>query len=94
MVKPLGYYTSVMPNDDSLLDEMQSAWGSTFEVLNNCQRCWMIQMLASKLQEEFYEDHDLDGDVEEMTERFDELSTGQKMGLIDALIHQIVVKTM
>lgn len=89
MTRPLGFYTSVMPSDGSLLDEMQACWGSTFEALNNCQRCWMIHRLSDELQAEFYEDHDRDSEVEEMMLRIDELPTAQKIGLIEALINQV-----
>ena len=46
MSKPLGYFTSAMPNDGSLLDEMQEIWGSTFSALNDAHRYWMIMELA------------------------------------------------
>jgi len=90
MTKPLGYY--VATNSTPLLQEMESAWGSTFDALNNCQRLWMVQLMADHLYNspDIYEDHELDDEVFELTERVDaELSTSQRIALIEALIAQV-----
>jgi hypothetical protein len=81
-----------MPGDTGLLADMQESWGSTFESLNNAQRLWMIQEIGLTL---FQNDPDSlldsprDAELEEVKERFDELSRGQLLGLLDALVAQV-----
>ncbi len=93
MTKPIGYFCSgTMPGDTGLLADMQESWGSTFESLNNAQRLWMIQEIGLTL---FQNDPDSlldsprDAELEEVKERFDELSRGQLLGLLDALVAQV-----
>jgi hypothetical protein len=93
MTKPLGYFCSgTMPGDTGLLADMQESWGSTFEVLNNAQRLWMVQLIGLAL---FQNDPDStldsprDSEIEEVTERFDELSRSDLLGLLDALVAQL-----
>ena len=90
MSKPLGYFTSAMPNDGSLLDEMQEIWGSTFSALNDAHRYWMIMELAKDLNgEEAQPESERDSEVVCALERRSELSRGDKIGLMEALINQI-----
>ena len=90
MSKPLGYFTSAMPNDGSLLDEMQEIWGSTFSALNNAQRLFMIVELAKDLNcDEEQPESERDSEVVCAMERREELSIHDKIGLMEALINQI-----
>jgi hypothetical protein len=86
-MKPIGYYTNYTPGDDGLLAEMQEVWGAQFQKLNHTERLWMIVKLAEDVCAE--EDDDIRESVEEAMERMDELSRGDKLGLIDALINQV-----
>lgn len=87
MVKPIGYYSSYTPGDQGLLAEMQDAWGAQFQELNNCERLWMIVKLAEELCAT--EENDIRVSVEEAMERMDELQSGDKLGLIEALVNQV-----
>lgn len=92
MSKFLGYYCGKFPSEDGLLADMVESWGGTFEKLNNAQRLWILKNTAENL---FYKDpnseQDLPNDyqVEEALERLDELSDGDKLGLIEALTAQL-----
>ena len=89
-MKPLGYFTSAMPNDGSLLDEMQETWGSTFTALNNAHRLYMIIELAKDLNcDEDQTESERDNEVVAAMERRQELSSSDKIGLMEALINQI-----
>ncbi|MBN3925636.1 hypothetical protein [Nostoc sp. NMS4] len=93
MTKPIGYFCSgTMPGDTGLLADMQESWGSTFEAINNAQRLWMIQQISSTLSQNYLEsnlDSPRDSEVKEVAERLDELSPGQLLGLLDALVAQV-----
>ncbi|NEU77038.1 hypothetical protein PI95_032210 [Hassallia byssoidea VB512170] len=91
MSKPIGYFTGTMPGDGSLLDDMQQAWGSTFEVLNNSERLWLLSSVTGMMTADTTEDynpHEV-SDLTSATERFDELSFYEQVALAEALIHQI-----
>ncbi|NEQ27818.1 MAG: hypothetical protein F6K28_54240 [Microcoleus sp. SIO2G3] len=88
MSRPIGYYTSFDPvANEGLLAEMVVAWGAQFQELNNAERLWMITKLAEDVCAEVEED--IDESVEQAMERMDELSVGNKLGLILALINQV-----
>ncbi|UKP01455.1 hypothetical protein [Nostoc sp. UHCC 0870] len=87
MTKPIGYYTSYTPGEEGLLADMQEEWGATFESLNNCERLWMIVKLAEDLCAE--NENDIRSSVEDAMERMDELPSGDKVGLIEALVNQV-----
>jgi hypothetical protein len=94
MNKPLGYYTSYTPGDDTLLEKMQEAWGSKFEALSNVERAWMIQQIAENLCADFcgqVEDDSVSQGVERVIERIhnDELTIGDQLRLIESLVNQI-----
>lgn len=79
-------------NTSSLLDEMKQIWGETFEQLNNSERLWLLSSLTGTMTAEAspcYDPHKVDGCVTPATERFDELSFHQQLGLAEALINQI-----
>ena len=97
MSHPIGYYTSFDPianvsaalpaGAEGLLAEMQQAWGAQFQELNNAERLWMIVQLAEDVCAEVEED--IHESVEQAMERMDELSVGDRLGLILALINQV-----
>jgi len=81
-----------MPGDTGLLADMQESWGSTFEAINNAQRLWMIEQISSTLSQNYPEsnlDSPRDSEIKEVAERLDELSPGQLLGLLDALVAQV-----
>jgi hypothetical protein len=91
-MKPIGYYTSYTPGEESLLAEMQEAWGAQFQKLNNAQRLWFIRALAEDLFEEepgSDAEHKHDDEVAEAIERFSELTSADKVGLMEATVQQL-----
>jgi hypothetical protein len=93
MTKPIGYFCSgAMPGDTGLIADMQSSWGSTFEALNNAQRLWIVQQVSQALflaDSQHSEDRQYDDEVEEVTERLDELNRYELLSLLEALVSQI-----
>ena len=93
MTKPIGYFCSgAMPQDEGLIADMQSSWGSTFEVLNNAQRLWMLQSVGLNLfnaDQNSTVNSEHDDEIEEAIERFDELSESDLLGLLEALVGQL-----
>lgn len=86
-MKTIGYYTSYTPGDGGLLAEMQEAWGAQFQKLNHTERLWMMAKLTDDIG--VSEDGDIRASVEEAMRRLGELSHGDKLGLMDALINQL-----
>lgn len=93
MTKPIGYYCSgTMPGDRGLLADMQESWGSTFGSLNNAQRLWLIQQIGWSLFQDDPDSHldsPRDAELEEVKERFEELSRSDLLGLLEALVAQV-----
>ena len=81
-----------MPGDTGLLADMQESWGSTFEALNNAQRLWIIEQVSWSLFENEPDSHldsPRDAELQEVKERFEELSRSDLLGLLEALIAQV-----
>ena len=89
MNKPLGYYTNYTPGDEGLLAEMQETFGAQLQALNNSQRFWMIIRLAESFSDENETENEHNSDVENSIERFDELTEGDRIGLMSALVAQV-----
>ena len=93
MTKPIGFFCSgAMPGDTGLIAEMQDAWGSTFAALNNAQRLWIIHQTGLHLflaDPEHSQDREHDDEVEDVTERLNELSHSELLGLLEALVSQV-----
>ena len=93
MTKPIGYFCSgAMPGDTGLIADMQESWGSTFEALNNAQRLWIIQLVGQTLFQadpNSVLDSPHDEEIEEATERLEELSRYELLSLLEALVSQI-----
>ena len=49
MSKPLGYYTSYTPDEDSLLEKLQKQYGSAFEKISKREKLSILMILASNL---------------------------------------------
>lgn len=88
MSKPLGYYTSHTPGDNSLFDLLQEKYGATLEKITKREKLSILMILASNLS------HHLEGgvrgeiyaDAREMTEK---LSLSDQAGIMEAIISQI-----
>ena len=93
MTKPIGYFCSgSMPGDTGLIADMQESWGSTFEALNNAQRLWIIHQVGLHLfmsDPEHSQDREHDHEVEEVTERLDELNRYELLALLEAVVNQV-----
>ncbi|MEH2316178.1 hypothetical protein [Nostoc sp.] len=46
MSKPIGHFTSYTPNDGSLLDSLQEEYGSTFELITEREKLFLISAIA------------------------------------------------
>lgn len=92
MSKPLGYYTSHTPGTDSLLNDMEESFGSYFESLNETELLLMLNQLS-----QFLFTDNADGEVGSLCELAlnraeNELSVGDKLGLIQFLVARIKTK--
>ncbi|MEH1786374.1 MAG: hypothetical protein V7L23_12505 [Nostoc sp.] len=52
MTKPIGYFTSYTLNDGSLLESLQSEYGSTFELMTEREKLFLIFAIAAQLCDE------------------------------------------
>lgn len=88
MSKPLGYYTSFNPGDQSLLEKLQEEYGSTFEKITKREKLSILMILASNLANET--DGGVRGEIytiaREMTKQ---LSPSDQAGIMEAIMHQI-----
>jgi hypothetical protein len=91
MSKPLGYYTNYTPGDGGLLGEMEEAWGSYFQSLNNSERIWMLSCLTGTMCADATDNYDpyQVRDLTDATERFHELSYSDQLGLATAILDQL-----
>ncbi len=88
MSKPLGYYTSHTPGDNSPLDLLKEHYGETFEKITKREKLSILMILASNLSQH------LEGGVRgeiyaaarEMTEK---LPLCDQAGIMEAIISQI-----
>jgi hypothetical protein len=88
MSKPLGYYTAYTPGDNSLLEKLESEYGSCFEKMSKREKLSILMILASNLG------NHLDGGVRgeiyavarEMTVQ---LSLSDQAGIMEAIISQV-----
>ncbi|MEH2210838.1 hypothetical protein [Nostoc sp.] len=88
MSKPIGYFTSYTINDGSLLESLQEQYGTTFELITQREKFFLISALAAQLcdqapgrcRDEIY----VVGDQANSS-----LPVGDREGLIEALINQV-----
>ena len=88
MSKPLGYYTSHTPGDDSLLTSLEEEYGATFEKISKREKLVILTILASELGCQMNGDcrAEIFDIAREMTER---LTMSDRAGIIEAIISQI-----
>ena len=92
MNKPIGYYTNFTAGDDSLLDQMESAWGSTFESLNKSEMLWLLSCLTGTMtadRNDNYEPYEVGDRITNASERFHELDFSNQVGLAKAILDQL-----
>lgn len=96
MSKPLGFYTSAMPNDGSYLDEMQSKYGSTLADMPRTLKAALLMKLAENLlsteiqlagtmvsQGELSELHTISAEV------YHRVTISEQLGLAEAIVNQL-----
>ncbi|MEH2068918.1 MAG: hypothetical protein V7K47_12280 [Nostoc sp.] len=88
MTKPLGYYTSHTPGDNSLLDVLQKQYGTSFEKISKREKLAILTVIASDLGCE------MEGDCREeifvmSKEITNRLTISDRTGIMEALIAQI-----
>ncbi|MHC5719378.1 MAG: hypothetical protein ACYTX0_46850, partial [Nostoc sp.] len=88
MSRPIGYFTSYTPGDGSLLESLQSEYGSTFEKMTQREKLFLISAIAiqscdqapGKCRDEIYVvGHQINS----------LLPPEDREGLIEALINQV-----
>ena len=88
MSKSIGYFTSYTVNDGSLLESLQSEYGTTFEQMTKREKLFLISALAIQLCDEapgrcrdeiYVVGHQVNSS----------LPVGDREGLIEALINQV-----
>ena len=88
MTKPLGYYTGYTPGDGGVLAKMEEAFGSQLEDLNQTEKAWMLQEIASSILEESTEVPD--PQIAVWSEKVcQELCPHNKLGLAIALVESL-----
>ncbi|MEH2337600.1 hypothetical protein [Nostoc sp.] len=88
MSKPLGYYTSYTPGEDTLLASLQEEYGATFEKMTLREKLVILTALASHMGCQ------LEGDcraeifaiAKQITEH---LTISDQAGIMEAIISQI-----
>lgn len=87
MNKPLGYYTSYVP-DDSYLDELQEQYGTCLQKLTRREKLFLLNSITSYMC--CHEPGDISGEVVTTSYGIQKrLNNSDKEGLIEALINQI-----
>ncbi|MBA3920412.1 MAG: hypothetical protein H0X31_01365 [Nostocaceae cyanobacterium] len=91
MSNPLGYYTSVMPEDGSYLDVLQQEFGSELEGLTTAQQLILVQGVAAALMlhvEEMKPNKIKDISViVKLTQQH--VTVGNLPGLLECIAHQL-----
>ncbi|MEH2379176.1 MAG: hypothetical protein V7K27_09870 [Nostoc sp.] len=87
MTKPLGYYTSYTPGDDSLLEKVQEQYGSTFERMTKREKLSILMILASNIGAQL--EGGVRGEIYAVArEMTDKLSLSDQSGIMQAIIDQ------
>lgn len=88
MTKPVGYYVS--SDETTLVDEMIDCFGNQFENMSATEKCWLLYRIGYQL---WFHDADGEGVSEPvetaMTRIEQELSTQERLSLMDALVNQL-----
>jgi len=88
MNKPLGFYTSYIPGDDSYLEELQEQYGTCLQKLTRREKLFLLNSITSYMC--CHEPGDISGEV--VTTSYSvvkRLTDSDKEGMIEALISQI-----
>ncbi|MHC5614091.1 MAG: hypothetical protein ACYTXA_24630 [Nostoc sp.] len=89
MTKPLGYYTSYTPGDESLLERVQEEYGSAFEKMTKREKLSIVMILASDISARL-DDGAVRGEIYTVARMMaDQLSPSDQTGVIEAIISQI-----
>lgn len=96
MVKPIGFYASVMPQDESYLDEMQEKYGSTFADMPRTLKAALLMKVAENLlatevqmsgtmiaQGELAELHNISTEIHRC------VTISEQLGLAEAIVNQL-----
>ena len=90
MSQPIGYYTSVMPGDGSVLAYLQDKYGSCFEGISLAEKLVLVQGVNTRLMDVFPRVEEDGDDAEEIAELIKtHVSTRDLPGLLEALANQI-----
>ena len=90
MSNPIGYYTSVMPGDGSVLAYLQDKYGSYFEGISRAEKLVLVQGVTNSLMDVFPRVEEDGDDAEEITELIKLHVTSRYLpGLLEALANQI-----
>jgi len=90
MSQPIGYYTSVMPGDGSVLAYLQDKYGSYFEGISKAEKLVLVQGVTNSLMDIFPRVEEEGEDAEEITELLKEHVNARDLpGLLEALANQI-----
>lgn len=88
MVKPLGYYTSYTPGDDSYLGALQQVYGASFQKMTRREKCVILNLLSAHLS--CYEQGDCRDEIFSVGQTLtQELTPSDQAGMIEALINQL-----
>jgi hypothetical protein len=95
-MRPLGFYTSAMPQDGSYLDEMQEKYGSTFADMPRTLKAALLMKVAENLlatevqitgsmvsQGELADLHTIS------TEVYRRVTIREQLGLAEAIVNQL-----
>ena len=87
MSKPIGYYTSYTPGDDSFLEKVQEKYGSTFEKMTKREKLSILMILASNIGTQL--EGGVRGEIYAVArEMTDQLSLSDQAGIMQAIIDQ------
>ncbi|MEH1905848.1 MAG: hypothetical protein V7L04_31835 [Nostoc sp.] len=88
MSKPLGYYTSYTPGDDSFLERVQQEYGSTFEKMTKPEKLSILMILSSNIGAQL--DGGVRGEIYTVArEMTNQLSLSDQAGIMEAIISQV-----
>ena len=92
MTKPLGYYTSYTPGQESYLEYLQQKYGSTLECFTYREKLWLIVSIASNLLcQSQYQKKPLRTEIQAIPNQVHQhLTPSDAVGLLSALIAQVL----
>lgn len=88
MSKPLGYYTSYTPGDNSPLDALANTYGSRLEQISHREKLFLISSIASHIC--MFKPGECRNEIYKLSvSLLDLLQPEEIEGLLEALINQI-----